>query len=142
MEVGEIRPLAVLPPWFHHDHLDHQEEGKKQEARRNGLISGGDTGHPRSAVLGGPEDQSFGGYLEERSRRKRVDDRPQRGIDMIRPEFRDASVDMELNVTTRDDPNLVLEYKLSMQSFRQAGPRGSSHLASWLISLDLPDDPT
>jgi hypothetical protein len=33
-------------------------------------------------------------------------------------------VDMELNVTSRDDLNLVLRYKLSMQSFRQAGPRG------------------
>jgi hypothetical protein len=31
---------------------------------------------------------------------------------------------MELNVTSRDDPNLVLRYKLSMQPFRQAGPRG------------------
>jgi hypothetical protein len=36
-----------------------QEEGKKQEARRNGLISGGDSGPPRSAVLGGPEDERF-----------------------------------------------------------------------------------
>jgi hypothetical protein len=28
MEVGEIRPLAVFLPSFHHDHLDHQEEKK------------------------------------------------------------------------------------------------------------------
>lgn len=45
-------------------------------------------------------------------------------MDMIRTEIRDASVDMELNATSRDDPNLVLRYKLSMHSCRQAGPRG------------------
>jgi hypothetical protein len=80
-------------------------------------------------VLGGPEDQSSRWIPRGAIEKERVE-RPQRGTDGYDqtrdPEIRDASVVMELNVTSRDDPNLVLRYKLSMQSFRQAGSRGSS----------------